>query len=309
MPVASPRGVAESGIVLPDSVGLALGPRVEFGAGVELRGMGEAAGSEIWACGCWVVPPFQGGNGLVGGTQGVALGYRIRPRGGRNSGGVDGGSGVRRRAGVRGWCWDGRVCKGPNGARGNSPGQSPGVIRRMAGALKGRNGVWTVGRCEPGGIAGACGARAAGSEIWAYQRWVVPPFQGGNGLVGGTQGVALGYRIRPRWGRNSGGVGGWIRRGWVGGSGVGGWGCVRGWVWDGLGCNGPNGARGDSPGQSPGLIRRIVRALKGRDGVCPVVRCEPWGIAGACGAQAAGSEIGALPRATSSGPWGRCHTR
>jgi hypothetical protein len=102
---------------------------------------------------------------------------------------------------------------------------------------------------------------------------------------------------------------GWVDQAWVGGSGVGGWGCVRGWVWDGLGCNGPNGARGDSPGQSPGVIRRIVRALKGRDGVCPVVRCEPWGIAGACGAQAAGSEIGALPRATSSGPWGRCHTR
>ncbi len=59
-------------------------------------------------------------------------------------------------------------------------------------------------------------------------------------------------------------------------AGVRGWG-VRGWGWHGLVCNGPNGARGDSPGQSPGMIGRIVGALKGRNGVCPVVRCEPWG--------------------------------
>ena len=91
----------------------------------------------------------------------------------------------------------------------------------------------------------------------------VPPLQGGNRMTGKTQGVALGYRIRPRWGRNSRGVGG--------GSGVGGSG------WHGLVCNGPNGARGDSPGQSPGVIRRIMGALKGRNGVWPVVRCEPWG--------------------------------
>ena len=53
-------------MVLPDSEGLALSPRVELEAGGELRGTVEAAGSEIWACGCWVVPPFQGGNGVVG---------------------------------------------------------------------------------------------------------------------------------------------------------------------------------------------------------------------------------------------------
>jgi hypothetical protein len=79
-----------------------------------------------------------------------------------------------------------------------------------------------------------------------------------------TQGVALGYSIRPRWGRNS-------RVCVGGGSGV------RGLGWDGLVCNGPNGARGDSPGQGPGVPRRIMGALKGRNGVWPVGRCEPWG--------------------------------
>ena len=31
----------------------------------------------------------------------------------------------------------------------------------------------------------------------------IPPLQGGKRMTGKTQGVALGYRIRPRWGRNS----------------------------------------------------------------------------------------------------------
>ena len=197
-------------------------------------------------------------------TQGVALGYSIRPRWGRNSRVCVGGG-----SGVRGLGWDGLVCNGPNGARGDSPGQGPGVPRRIMGALKGRNGVWTVGRCEPGGIAGACGARAAGSEIRPYLKGAlwrrgrigeggIPPLQGGNRMTGRTQGFALGYCIRPRWGRNSRGVrrgacvGGrawWIRRGWGvrrgacvggrasgggtgvrGGSGVGG-ACVGGRAW------------------------------------------------------------------------------
>ena len=113
---------------------------------------------------------------------------------------------------------------------------------------------------------GNCGhlRRKLGLGVFGY---LIPPLQGGNRMTGKTQGVALGYCIRPRWGRNCRGVGG--------GSGVGGSG------WHGLVCNGPNGARGDSPGQSPGVIRRIMGALKGRNGVWPVVRCEPWGIAGA----------------------------
>jgi hypothetical protein len=98
--------------------------------------------------------------------------------------------------------------------------------------------------------------------------YVIPPLQGGNRMTGKTQGVALGYRIRPRWGRNS--------RACVGGQAcVCGGSGVRAWGWDGLVCNGPNGARGDSPGQRPGVIRRIAVALKGRNGFCPVVRCRP----------------------------------
>ena len=143
--------------------------------------------------------------------------------------------------GIRRLGWDGLVCNGPNGARGDSPGQGPGVPRRIMGALKGRNGVWTVGRCEPGGIAGACGARAAGSEIRPYLKGAlwrrgrigeggIPPLQGGTRLTGRTQGFALGYCIRPRWGRNSRGV----RRGAArsGGPSANPWipGAVSGWI-------------------------------------------------------------------------------
>jgi hypothetical protein len=38
----------------------------------------------------------------------------------------------------------------------------------------------------------------------------MPPLQGGNRMAERTQGVALGYRIRPRWGRNSRACVGWM---------------------------------------------------------------------------------------------------
>ena len=164
------------------------------------------------------IPPLQGGKRMTGKTQGVALGYRILPRWGPNSRACVGGQAcVGGGSGVRGLVWDVLVCNGPNGARGDSPGQGPGVIRRIMGALKGRNGVCPVGRCEPWGIAGACGARAAGSEIRPYLKGAlwrrgrigeggIPPLQGGNRMAERTQGVALGCSIRPRWGRNCRGV-------------------------------------------------------------------------------------------------------
>ena len=42
--------------------------------------------------------------------------------------------------------------------------------------------------------------RRLGLGVFGY---LIPPLQGGNRMTGKTQGVALGYRIRPRWGRNS----------------------------------------------------------------------------------------------------------
>ena len=75
----------------------------------------------------------------------------------------------------------------PNGVTGDSPGQRPGFgIKYEPQALKGRNRATLCTRRDDIRVGRTCG---------------IAPFQGSGFLwVLLSQGVALGYRIMPRWG-------------------------------------------------------------------------------------------------------------
>ena len=124
--------------------------------------------------------PFRAGNHFWDCTQGVALGYPILPRWGKNQGGVGSGGGRRIPNGCRVMF---RLFPAPTGhhaiAQGNALGIRPPTVPRPEGA-------------QPG----------TGIRRGVFHRDGFRPFRAGNHFWDCTQGDALGYRILPRWGRS-----------------------------------------------------------------------------------------------------------